>query len=84
MMLDMAARNGMRDDVPFKSEAEAEAMFNYDNLQQFLDLRDASLQVELIIKGVQNLHVDHSQTRARNLWDPSLLLSDLQLFVTSQ
>ena len=68
MMLDMAARNGMRDNVPFKSEAEAEAIFNYDNLQQFLDLRDASLQVELlIIKGVQNLHVDHSQTCARDL-----------------
>ena len=45
MMLEMAERNSMTDEVPFKSESEAQAMFEYENLQQFLDLRDASLQV---------------------------------------
>ena len=55
MMLEMASRNGMRDEVPFKSEEEAEAMFNYDNLQQFLDLRDASLQVRTSYRICQEL-----------------------------
>ena len=45
MMFEMAIRNGLQDKLPFATEAEAQAAFQYENLQQFLDLRDASLQV---------------------------------------
>ena len=35
----------MQQQLPYKTLAEAEAAFQYDNLQEFLDLRDATLQV---------------------------------------
>jgi len=45
MVLEMGIRNGLEDKLPFRSEEEAAAAFNYQDLQEFLDLRDATLQV---------------------------------------
>ena len=45
MVLQLAERNNLQHKLPYKTLAEAEAAFQYDNLQEFLDLRDATLQV---------------------------------------
>ena len=45
MVLELALRNGLEGKLPFRSEEEAAAAFQYRNLQEFLDLRDATLQV---------------------------------------
>ena len=45
LVLKLAERNDMQQQLPYKTLAEAEAAFQYDNLQEFLDLRDATLQV---------------------------------------
>lgn len=45
MMFQMAERNNLMSKLPFKTEEEAQKAFEYKNLQEFLDLRDASLQV---------------------------------------
>lgn len=47
MVIDMARRNGLENKLPFRTVEEAEKAFQYDNLQEFLDLRDASLQVRI-------------------------------------
>lgn len=44
-VLKLAERNNLQHKLPYKTLAEAEAAFQYDNLQEFLDLRDATLQV---------------------------------------
>lgn len=45
LVLKLAERNNLQHKLPYKTLAEAEAAFQYDNLQEFLDLRDATLQV---------------------------------------
>ena len=46
MALNMAARNKLTDKLPFQTVEQANAAFShYANLQEFLDLRDATLQV---------------------------------------
>ena len=45
MVLQLAKRNNIQHKLPYKTLAEAEAAFQYNNLQEFLDLRDATLQV---------------------------------------
>ena len=45
LVLKLAERSDMQQQMPYKTLAEAEAAFQYDNLQEFLDLRDATLQV---------------------------------------
>ncbi|KAL0020881.1 hypothetical protein WJX77_005891 [Trebouxia sp. C0004] len=45
LVLKLAKRNNLQHKLPYKTLAEAEAAFQYDNLQEFLDLRDATLQV---------------------------------------
>lgn len=46
LVLKLAERNNLQHKLPYKTLAEAEAAFQYDNLQEFLDLRDATLQVQ--------------------------------------
>ncbi|KAK9807709.1 hypothetical protein WJX72_006797 [[Myrmecia] bisecta] len=41
----IATRNGLLDRLPFKTVAEAQAAFDYQDLQEFLDLRDATCSV---------------------------------------
>lgn len=45
LVLTMGRRNGLEHDLPFHTVEEAEKAFRYNNLQEFLDLRDASLRV---------------------------------------
>ena len=47
LVLKLAERNNLQHKLPYQNLAEAEAAFQYDNLQEFLDLRDATLQVGL-------------------------------------
>ncbi len=49
LVLELAKRNNLQHKLPYKTLAEAEAAFQYDNLQEFLDLRDATLQVVRLI-----------------------------------
>ena len=48
-VLKLAERNNLQHKLPYKTLAEAEAAFKYDNLQEFLDLRDATLQVACLL-----------------------------------
>ncbi len=54
LVLKLAKRNNLQHKVPYKTLAEAEAAFQYDNLQEFLDLRDATLQV---VRLIVSLHL---------------------------
>ena len=45
LVLKLAKRNNLQHKLPYQTLAEAEAAFQYDDLQEFLDLRDATLQV---------------------------------------
>ena len=51
LVLKLAHRNKLQHKLPYKTLAEAAAAFQYDNLQEFLDLRDATLQVEYSSSG---------------------------------
>ena len=44
LVFKLAERNNLTHMLPFKTAEEADAAFQYDDLQQFLDLRDATLQ----------------------------------------
>lgn len=48
MVLAMGERNGVLDSLPFRTLDEAKDAFSYNNLQEFLDIRDASLQATLL------------------------------------
>ena len=63
LVLELAKRNNLQHKLPYKTLAEAEAAFQYDDLQEFLDLRDATLQVVRLIvslgaRGAQVTSVD--------------------------
>ena len=47
LMFELAQRNGVMHKLPFKSVAEAQAAYNFHNLQSFLDLYYAGCAVLL-------------------------------------
>jgi adenosine deaminase len=47
LMFELAQRNGVLHKLPFKSVAEAQAAYNFHNLQSFLDLYYAGCAVLL-------------------------------------
>lgn len=49
LVLKLAERNNLQQKLPYKTLAEAEAAFQYDSLQEFPDLRDATLQVNSML-----------------------------------
>ena len=59
LVLKLAERNKLQHMLPYKTLADAEAAFQYDNLQEFLDLRDATLQVRCRTMAV-NLCISRS------------------------
>ena len=53
LALELARRNKLEHLLPFTTvEGAAKAYSHYDNLQQFLDLRDATLSVSVGTRGV--------------------------------
>lgn len=61
LVLELAKRNNLQHKLPYKTLAEAEAAFQYDNLQEFLDLRDATLQV---VRLIVSLHPKARRSQA--------------------
>ena len=61
LVLELAKRNNLQHKLPYKTLAEAEAAFQYDDLQEFLDLRDATLQV---VRLIVSLHTKARRSQA--------------------